>query len=266
LLLQEKKEEKGLKEQQEQQQRQYKEVHQEEKNTKNANIDDNKANNGSTLIKRGAEADIYLTTWYGKIAISKIRTPKPYRHEGLDRQIRKQRTIHEAKMISSAKLAGVASPFVYFVDSINAEIIMEYVKGNIVKDVIESYLCNKMGVYTALLHKNNIIHGDLTTSNFIASIKRNKDNNGTEKMMSATTIVPVLLDFGLSYYSTRIEDRAVDIRLIKQVFSSAHILTYDDAYDSFIKGYSDVAGEKKTIKILENVAEIEQRGRYARVI
>jgi TP53 regulating kinase-like protein len=200
------------------------------------------------LIKKGAEADIYLTGWYGKKVISKIRISKPYRHKSLDNKIRKHRTIREAEMISAAKVAGIASPFIYFIDPLHAEIIMEFVEGNNVKQVITPQLCSKIGIYTALLHANNIIHGDLTTSNFI---------NGKRL---------VLLDFGLSYYSTRVEDRAVDIRLIKQVFSSAHISIYEDAYNSFMKGYSTIASKSRTNKVLENVSEIEQRGRYARVV
>ena len=200
------------------------------------------------LIKRGAEADIYLIEWYSKKAISKVRTPKPYRHRSLDDEIRKYRTIHEAAMSSAAKAAGILSPFIYFIDPCQAEIVMEFVQGKSVKDVLKPQLCYKMGIYTALLHTNNMVHGDLTTSNFIASKK------------------VVLIDFGLSYYSTRIEDKAVDIRLIKQVFSSAHMPLYEDVYDSFIEGYLTVMGKKKTHRILESVSEIEQRGRYARVV
>ncbi|HZC20264.1 MAG TPA: KEOPS complex kinase/ATPase Bud32 [Nitrososphaeraceae archaeon] len=200
------------------------------------------------LIKRGAEADIYLIQWYNKKAISKVRIPKPYRHRSLDNEIRKYRTIHEAAMSSAAKEAGIISPFIYFTDPFQAEIIMEFIQGKSVKDVLTPQLSYKMGVYTALLHTNNIVHGDLTTSNFIASKK------------------VVLIDFGLSYYSTRIEDKAVDIRLIRQVFSSAHTPLYKDVYESFIEGYLTVVDKKKMHRILESVSEIEQRGRYARVI
>lgn len=198
------------------------------------------------LVKKGAEADIYLTEWAGREAVSKVRSPKPYRHQALDASIRKQRTIHEANFLSAAKAAGVASPFVYFVDPVQAEIIMEYVRGKSVKDVLTPKVCRDIGRYAAMLHAGNIIHGDLTTSNFIIN----------ERL--------VLLDFGLAYYSERVEDMATDIRLIKEVFSSAHI-SVRNAFSSFVKGYAGVAGKKRTDKILENVKEIEQRGRYARV-
>lgn len=199
------------------------------------------------LVKRGAEADIYLIEWAGKPAVSKVRTPKLYRHRELDQAIRKHRTVHEANFMSAAKSAGVMSPFVHFVDPVNAEIIMELVLGNNVKDVLTLDLCHEMGCYAAMLHASNIIHGDLTTSNFIANKKL------------------VLLDFGLSYYSERTEDMATDIRLIKEVFTSAHIAV-KKAFPRFVEGYASVVGKKRTDQILENVREIEQRGRYARVM
>jgi TP53 regulating kinase-like protein len=201
------------------------------------------------LIKKGAEADIYLTSWYGNKAVSKIRTVKPYRHKSLDCEIRKTRTIHEANIMSMSKLAGVRTPFIYFVDPIGAQIIMEFIDGENVKDIITPCLSAQLGRYTALLHINNIIHNDLTTSNFIRFKKKQL----------------VLLDFGLSYYSERLEDKAVDIRLIKEVFYSLHFSISDRAFKNFLNGYSMVVGEKKTGMILEKVLEIEQRGRYARL-
>jgi TP53 regulating kinase-like protein len=198
------------------------------------------------LLKKGAEADIYLVEWAGATAVSKVRATKPYRHKELDDMIRRQRTIHEASFMSAAKSAGVMSPFVRFVDPVIAEIIMELVAGNNVRDALTPELCHEMGRYAAMLHASNIIHGDLTTSNFVAGKKL------------------VLLDFGLSYYSERTEDMATDIRLIKEVFTSAHIAV-KKAFPRFVEGYASVAGKKRTDKILENVKEIEQRGRYARV-
>jgi TP53 regulating kinase-like protein len=112
--------------------------------------------------------------------------------------------------------------------------------------VLTPDICYKIGRCAALLHANNIIHGDLTTSNFVMNKRL------------------VMLDFGLSYYSERTEDMATDIRLIKEAFTSAHIVVRK-AFPRFMEGYASVASSKKTEKILENVREIEQRGRYARM-
>lgn len=211
------------------------------------------------LIKRGAEADIYLVEWYGKKAISKVRRPKQYMHHMLDREIRRKRTLHEAEMLNMAKRAMVTTPLIYFVDPLNAEIIMQYIEGYTVKDLmtndnIEDPLLRQalidMGIYTARLHARNIIHGDLTTSNFIL--------HNSNRL--------VLIDFGLAFYSSRTEDKAVDIRLIKEVMSSAHANLFNEAFRLFIDGYASVAGEDNTKVLLKKVREIEQRGRYARVV
>jgi TP53 regulating kinase-like protein len=200
----------------------------------------------SLLIRKGAEADIYIGSWYGKTAISKIRSPKAYRNKVLDDRIRRVRTIHEAKFISHSKTAGVHSPFVYYVDSLNAEIIMEFIDGRNAKDILSSEICAKIGTCAAMLHRQHIIHGDLTTSNFIFA----KGNL-------------FLIDYGLSYYSQRVEDRATDIRLIKQVFGSVHSGADEKLYNSFLQGYSITAGNGETKKILRQLTEVESRGRYS---
>ena len=199
------------------------------------------------LIKKGAEADIFLISWYGRKAISKIRNPKQYRNKYLDENIRKKRTLHEANMISAVKSVDVKTPSLLFLDPVKAEIIMDYIDGHNVKDIMSSQLALDMGKYTSLLHNNNIVHGDLTTSNFIKS--------GNDL---------VIIDFGLSFFSDRIEDRAVDFRLIKEIFSSAHIEIFDQAYQNFITGYSNNTNNNMK-KILRVVNEIEKRGRYARI-
>ena len=199
------------------------------------------------LIKKGAEADIFLISWYGRKAISKIRNPKQYRNKYLDENIRKKRTLHEANMISAVKSVDVKTPSLLFLDPVKAEIIMDYIDGHNVKDIMSSQLALDMGKYTSLLHNNNIVHGDLTTSNFIRS--------GNDL---------VIIDFGLSFFSDRIEDRAVDFRLIKEILSSAHIEIFDQAYQNFITGYSNNTNNNMK-KILQIVSEIEKRGRYARI-
>ena len=199
------------------------------------------------LIKKGAEADIFLISWYGRKAISKIRNPKQYRNKYLDENIRKKRTLHEANMISAVKSVDVKTPSLLFLDPVKAEIIMDYIDGHNVKDIMSSQLALDMGKYTSLLHNNNIVHGDLTTSNFIRS--------GNDL---------VIIDFGLSFFSDRIEDRAVDFRLIKEILSSAHIEIFDQAYQNFITGYSNNTNNNMK-KILRVVSEIEKRGRYARI-
>ena len=51
------------------------------------------------LVNRGAEADVYSTTWNKKKAILKIRKTKSYRNTLLDQKIRKQRTVRESQIL-----------------------------------------------------------------------------------------------------------------------------------------------------------------------
>ena len=182
------------------------------------------------------------------MAISKLRNPKKYRNITLDNLIRRRRTIHEANMLHDVKKTGIKTPFLYFVDPKRAEIIMEYIDGENVKDILSKEIAFKIGKYVSTLHNKNIIHGDLTTSNFI---KRKEDL--------------YLIDFGLSFYSERIEDMATDIRIIKEILSSAHIHIFEETYESFLEGYALVTN-KNFNRILKVVKDIEARGRYARVV
>jgi TP53 regulating kinase-like protein len=200
-------------------------------------------------LSKGAEADIYLTRWFGNDAVSKIRAKKPYRQKSLDNEIRRNRTLREATMLSNAKETGVRTPFIYFVDPVSAEIVMEFIEGINLKEKMDENLALQMGKYAGLLHINNLIHNDLTTSNFI-----NSKNNQL-----------VLLDFGLSFFSERLEDKAVDIRLVKEVFSSSYASKYDLIFSRFLLGYSSIISQKNMRATLRIVHEIEQRGRYSRV-
>ncbi|HEY6536730.1 MAG TPA: KEOPS complex kinase/ATPase Bud32 [Candidatus Nitrosocosmicus sp.] len=199
------------------------------------------------LLKKGAESELHLLDWYGQPAVSKIRVCKKYRHMNLDLTLRKHRTLHESRIMSFAKIIGVRTPFIYFLNIKNFEIIMEYIHGNVLKNIFSPNLCFDLGMIAANLHINNIIHGDLTTSNFILTSK------------NCLTVI----DFGLSFYSERIEDKASDIRLFKEILNSVHVDLFEPSFENFTLGYNKIYG-KKSVKIFDIVNEIEQRGRYSR--
>jgi Kae1-associated kinase Bud32 len=198
----------------------------------------------------GAEANIYLDHWGGSEVIRKVRRPKPYWREELDKKIRRVRTIREAEFISTVKKYGLLTPTIYFVDPFKGEIIMEYINGERVKDLLKKdtqkgySMLYETGKDLALMHTHNIIHGDPTTSNFIVR---------EDKLY--------FIDFGLAFHSLRLEDKAVDLHLLKQVMKSAHSEFYETGYEKILKGYGSVFTSLK--EILENVKEIERRGRYA---
>jgi len=206
------------------------------------------------LLKKGAEADIYKTVWGGSNAILKIRKPRTYRNRDLDARIRRQRTTRESQAISQARSFGIPVPLVYLVDTKESLIVMQEVLGRPVQslpgDVIVG-LSRQMGRFVGMLHKNGVMHGDLTTSNFIC------DDAGGMLYM---------IDFGLSQNTTRQEDYAVDMRLIKEILNSAHANIMERAWKNLLDGYSSVVGSVMSTVVIQLVSDIERRGRYATVV
>ncbi|MGC8661341.1 MAG: KEOPS complex kinase/ATPase Bud32 [Nitrososphaeria archaeon] len=200
------------------------------------------------LIARGAEADIYLGRWGPLIAIYKVRTVKQYMIGELDKKIRRQRTVREARMLRAARSA-INTPHVLYVSQKKYTIIMEYISGKRMLDIIDKNPSEgrAMGEILGRLHMLNIIHGDPNTANFIFDSQKNKW---------------YLVDFGLSYISSRKEDMAVDLHLVKEVMYVQHPASFRETMNSFYDGYTSVSD--KMAGIINKIDEIERRGRYAR--
>ncbi len=210
------------------------------------------------VIRKGAEASLYYGYWFKKEAIFKHRIPKKYRLDVLDRQIRSSRTINETRALIKIKNYGINVPCVYELDTENSTIIMDYIHGVKLKDLVKSLNIKKLEVYfkkvgefIAILHRNGHIHGDITTSNII--ISPNED--------------VFLIDFGLHDYSDSIEDKSVDIHLFKRVLMSSHGKHYEICYKAFINGYKSGYDENSLEEyqsIIANIKVIETRGRYVK--
>ena len=204
------------------------------------------------ILKKGAEADVYLSSWNGKKSILKIRKEKKYRNPSLDTGIRKQRTIRESQLLSHVKSFGISTPLIHFVDYKKFSIYMQYVDGKLIRDMDEKSIpktCLQIGMIVGTLHQNGIMHGDLTTSNFILTSKH-----------------LFLIDFGLANRTEKPDDHAVDLRLFKEILNSAHANVMKKSWKNFITGYEKSVGKKHCKKILELVSVIESRGRYATVV
>jgi len=229
------------------------------------------------LLAQGAEAKIYLAnhdlgdTRRDEVAresqddpkmidashqqfILKQRIPKSYRHPQIDKQLRTRRTKSEAKILTKARALGINVPKVIKTNKFELEI--EYLKGDRLSEKLNNYPEEKqfevlklLGEQTALLHKNNIIHGDLTTSNVILVAKDSGMKNQNQVF---------LIDFGLSFISTKIEDKAVDLHLIKQALEAKHFQNHEALIKSFLEGYKF----EDSKKVLERLKIVEKRGRY----
>ncbi len=207
---------------------------------------------GLTLVAKGAEADLWLDPdWNGVRALLKRRGKKKYRHPELDRNIRRLRTLHEASIIHRAKRAGVPTPVIYQVDPDEATIVMEFVEGEKVRDIVKDLsgeerhkLFKHIGLLAGRLHRAGIIHGDLTTSNIINSADG-----------------PVFVDFGLGEVSNETEKRGVDLNLMHRMLTSTHFRHTEELFTAFKEGYREGLGEEAE-EALERMTEISSRGRY----
>ena len=233
----------------------------------------------SKIIAQGAEA---ILTRKGNQIVKK-RVKKGYRLPIIDNRIRKQRTKKEARLLEKAsKLIPI--PKILKVDENTHEITLEFLNGKKLSENLDKLknnlqICKTLGKQIAKLHDNGIIHGDLTTSNMIYvpynkhtknKIKSNGDlliNNKTNICLDKPSALGdnkssgklYFIDFGLGYESTKPEDKAVDLHLIKQALEAKHFKHYEKYWKAILAGYRTSANSKIVLNRLEKV---EGRGRY----
>jgi TP53 regulating kinase-like protein len=175
--------------------------------------------------------------------VCKERFSKKYRLEVLDKKITKARVLAESRCLAKARKAGIDTPAIYQVDVAKGSIYLEFISGNTVR----SYLAGNqgqnvtaahamavaaaMGMVVAKLHNANIIHGDLTTSNFMLRVApptttdANASSSSEGEAAAAASYKPQVLpiDFGLSQSgNASAEDKAVDLYVLERAFASTH--------------------------------------------
>jgi TP53 regulating kinase-like protein len=201
------------------------------------------------IIRRGAEAEIRRGTWMDRKVIIKSRVVKGYRHAKLDSELRASRTRNEARLIQEARRLSVPTPVIYDIDLQNAEIVMQEIIGERVKDALTKstekearWICREIGRLAAVLHRGGMVHGDLTTSNMILMDKR-----------------IWLIDFSLGGRGATLEEIGVDLHLLREAFLSTHsdiFELFQEVLDSYKEHFDDAN------MVFHKVKEIESRGRY----
>jgi len=214
------------------------------------------------IIRKGAEAILIKGPWFDHDeALYKVRVKKAYRLPAIDEKLRLERTVMEARILDTLFQAGIPVPGLLDVDVRGGLIVMEFIRGPRIKDVMEalasklSDVFENIGYTVARIHDLDIIHGDLTTSNIIYE----SDIDGDE-------IAFRFIDFGLARHATSIEDKSIDLHLFKRVITSTHASLFDAIFPRFMAGYGNfMEAHGKTSdfnKITKRLAQIETRGRY----
>ena len=182
----------------------------------------------------GAEAELYKENLFDVDVLIKKRISKEYRNEKLDKRIIKIRNKQEANLLKKAKEIQINTPFVFYVGT--DKIIMQEIKN----DFSHSDCLKNIGQNIALLHNNNIIHGDLNLINIVT-------NN--HKIY--------FIDFGLGFISSKIEDKATDLLVFKKTLKSSY--KTKDYWKEIIDAYGLITNNKE---IIHKIKDIEKRARY----
>lgn len=185
------------------------------------------------LVAQGAEAKIYLS---GSTVI-KHRLSKSYRHPDIDRMLIKRRTRAEKRILQRLWNAGVCVPRVLDGTLFPAEstIYMEKIDGSLLRDMdINKELAIELGKTVRRLHDLDVVHGDLTTSNFVLS---------GEQIFA--------IDFGLSFVSRKEEDKAVDLYVFER---AARCIHGESILEWFYHGYG-------ASSVMKRLADVRRRGR-----
>ena len=206
----------------------------------------------SSMLSQGAEGRVYAVRFANRDAVCKQRFRKRYRHPTLDEKLTKARLNMDARTMIKARKCGVLTPSVLCVDAEECCVYMERVRGRALKEALRSGATSdealqafgrEIGVAVSALHDGGIIHGDLTTSNFIV-------REGDDKV--------VMIDFGLSYPSVVPEDKGVDLYVLERAITAAHP-SHTALFDEILATY------KKHSRFwnptLNKFAEVRARGR-----
>ncbi len=196
-------------------------------------------------IAQGAEAVLFQD----RGTIIKERLSKAYRLPQLDQSLRQFRTRREAKILQKLEELNFPAPHLQEFSDKRMSIVMDFIPGEKLRDVLaveDDYeiLAKEIGNKIGLLHEKDIIHGDLTTSNMIL----HKDMQEI-----------FLIDFGLSSFSEKMEDKAVDLHLLDRALESKHHQKYPGIFDKVLEGYKE--SNPEAAQVLARFAQVQKRGR-----
>ncbi len=202
------------------------------------------------VIAKGAEAIVYSGSFLGVPAVLKQRFPKKYRLPQIDNEIRLQRMRAEARIMTECWKIGIHVPALLGININNMMLFIEKLEGIILYNLLNSssqtqlkQIFKLVGNQIGILHKNNIIHGDLTVFNIIIS---NKED-------------PWLIDFGLAQISSELEKKADDLLTFQSTLKAVYI-QYNVLLEAFRAGYLE--NYQNSTKIFDQMKKIQSRARY----
>ncbi|KAF8509867.1 kinase-like domain-containing protein [Hysterangium stoloniferum] len=252
--------------------------------------------NSLTPFSQGAEAKVYQCYLHGNDhppILLKHRFPKQYRHPTLDNSLTKARVSGEARILLKCLRSGVRVPGVRMVDVECGVLGLEWIEGRSVRNILGGgdegiyeeenqdeeapdimdeksgsdvlgfsslgitidEAMKQIGVEIAKMHLADIIHGDLTTSNMMIRPIPSSEPSSEDSVRAEL----VLIDFGLSFVSNLIEDKAVDLFVLERAFASTHPDS-EHWFDAVLGAYAKRSGNSWDA-IHKRLQQVRLRGR-----
>lgn len=114
-----------------------------------------------------------------------------------------------------------------------------------------SKLGNYMGEVIGKMHVNNIVHGDLTTSNMLL--------DPTDDDPSFDQYNLIMIDFGLASYHQSTEDKGVDLYVLERALLSTHsgVSNFFDVILDAYKATNQINGNE----VIAKFEDVRARGR-----
>lgn len=217
-----------------------------------------------TMVHLGAEAEVWKGEWFGHSAIRKQRRNRSWRHPDLDYQLGVRRLISESRILLRLHQHNFPVPFLYDVDVEGQRMVMEYVDGAQLLDILNDataleeveHVLSNVGRVLRMLHRLAITHGDLSTNNIL--IEDGK---------------VWLIDFGLASVEYEVERFGIDLHVLDEILGASHP-HLEHAISVVTKGYLDYEkenGEAEELdggrvptaqEVLHRLDDIRARVRY----
>ncbi|MBI2575092.1 Kae1-associated serine/threonine protein kinase, partial [Candidatus Woesearchaeota archaeon] len=163
------------------------------------------------------------------------------------------------KVFGALSKAGIPIPKLISSSDKEMKIEMEHIEGRKLADALDTLdsssrgkCCGQIGEKIGMMHASGIIHADLTTSNMILGSGEERGEEKEEKVY--------FIDFGLSFFSDKAEDKAVDLHLLKQALQSRHNAVWKQCFEAALKGYAKTYPRHR--EVLARLEKVEKRGRY----
>ncbi|KAF9928665.1 TP53 regulating kinase [Linnemannia zychae] len=180
-------------------------------------------------------AKVYVAPFCQRQVIIKERFTKAYRHPILDKKLTSRRVVQ-------------------YIDGCSVREYLTTPAGH--THDAQFRVAHEIGHALGLMHNIDVIHGDLTTSNLLMRKVDSQGEQDGEEESKYDKIV--LIDFGLSYVSQLIEDKAVDLYVLERAFISTHPNT-EAMFEQILKAYGESCKASK--QILKKLEDVRLRGR-----